>query len=293
MSNDDRHDLGLGYDLPKLIDTARNRRQVLSMLAASGVTLLAAACSSGSGSTVASDDTGSSVGDTSVDGSSGTGSCTLPDEETAGPYPADGSNTQGGNLVNLLDDAGVVRSDIRSSIGSASGVAEGVPLTLTLQLLDVNNLCEPLAGYVVYLWHCTRDGNYSLYSSSVRNENFLRGVQAADANGELTFTTIFPGCYSGRYPHIHFEVYPSLDLATLYTNKVLTSQIAMPEEICDSVYATSGYSQSASNFARTSIAGDNVFADNTDAQMDVVTPSLSGDVVAGFEGTLVIGIPGI
>lgn len=295
IEDHDKHDLGLRYDLPRLLDSARDRRQVLSWLLASGTTILVSACGSGSSAVGSSDDSGSTGdgGDTSGGGSTGSDSCTRPDEETAGPYPADGSNTQSGNLVNVLDDAGVLRSDITSSFGSYTGVADGVPLTLTLQLLDVNNLCAPLEGYVVYLWHCTRDGNYSLYSSSVLNQNYLRGVQAADSNGELTFTTIFPGCYAGRYPHMHFEVYPSLDLATLYTNKVLTSQIAMPEDVCDAVYATSGYAQSASNYSRTSIASDGIFADNTAAQMAVVTPSLSGDTVSGFEGSLVIGIPGI
>jgi protocatechuate 3,4-dioxygenase beta subunit len=144
----------------------------------------------------------------------------------------------------------------------------------------------------VYLWHCTRDGQYSLYSSSIQDENYLRGVQIADSNGQVTFQTIFPGCYSGRYPHIHFEVYPSIGMATLYTNKILTSQLAMPRDICTTVYSgASGYSASVNNLAAVTLASDNVFGDNTTAQMAVMTPTLSGSIDAGYTGALTIGVP--
>ena len=138
----------------------------------------------------------------------GTGACSarIP-QETAGPYPGDGSN--GPNVLGLT---GVVRSDIRSSFAGLSGTADGVPLTLVLTIVS-SSTCAPLAGQAVYLWHCDRPGRYSLYSSGVTNQNYLRGVQEADGSGVVTFTTIFPGCYAGRWPHIHFEVYPSLAAA--------------------------------------------------------------------------------
>lgn len=167
-----------------------------------------------------------------------------------------------------------------------------MPFTLTLGLVNTNNLCAPLTGYVVYLWHCTRDGAYSLYSSGIQDENYLRGVQVADSNGQVTFQTIFPGCYSGRYPHIHFEVYPSLALATLYTNKVLTSQIALPRDVCSTVYSgATGYSSSVSNLASVTTSNDNVFGDNTAAQIAAMTPSMSGSIAAGYTGSIVIGVP--
>jgi protocatechuate 3,4-dioxygenase beta subunit len=126
----------------------------------------------------------------------------------------------------------------------------------------------------------------------VQNENYLRGVQVADANSQVTFETIFPGCYSGRYPHIHFEVYPSLAYATLYTNKVLTSQIARPSDVSSIVYnGAAGYGSSITNLTRVSIASDNVFGDNTAAQIAAMTPALSGDIDAGFTGNMVIGVP--
>lgn len=291
----DDHDRGLQHDLEQLA-ALKQRRRVLGMML-SGSALLIAGC--GGDDSSDSTSTASSSSDSSSSGSSSSGStstssdtCTAVAEETEGPYPSDGSNTVDGQVSNVLSESGVVRSDIRSSFGGSSGVADGVPLTLTLTLLNSNNLCQALSGYAIYLWHCTRDGNYSLYSSSVRDENFLRGVQVADANGQVTFQTIFPGCYSGRYPHIHFEIYPSLSMATLYTNKILTSQIALPRDVCSTVYnGATGYSASVTNLSRVTIDSDGIFGDNTAAQMAAMTAALSGSVADGYTGTLTIGVP--
>ena len=152
-------------------------------------------------------------------------SCAVIPEETAGPFPGDGSNGP-----DILSQSGVVRQDIRSSFGTSTTVAEGIPLTIKLTIQDTAENCAPLAGAAVYAWHCDRDGQYSMYSQAVANENYLRGVQAAGDDGVVTFTSIFPGCYSGRWPHIHFEVYPSLDTATTVDNKIATSQIALPKD---------------------------------------------------------------
>ena len=146
--------------------------------------------------------------------------------------------------------------------------------------------CSPLAGYAVYLWHCDRAGNYSLYSSGVTNQNYLRGVQGADANGLVRFTTIYPGCYSGRWPHTHFEVYRSLTAATSVSNKIATSQIALPKAASDLVYATSGYSASVSNLSRISLATDNVFSDGASLELATVT----GDVTNGMTAALTIAV---
>jgi protocatechuate 3,4-dioxygenase beta subunit len=209
-----------------------------------------------------------------------------------GPYPGDGSNRVNGQAVNVLNQSGIVRSDIRSSFGSSTTTAPGVPLELNLTLVNSNQSCGPLANAAIYIWHCTRDGEYSLYGNSVRSENFLRGVQVTDANGQVKFTTIYPGCYDGRYPHIHFEVYPSLGMASLYTNKILTSQMAMPRDVSSAVYSgASGYSSSVSNLSRVTTSSDGVFGDNTAAQIAFMTPSISGDVTNGFTGTLTIGVP--
>ena len=193
-----------------------------------------------------------------------------------------------GGVVNVLTLSGIVRSDIRSSVGGLSGTAAGVPMTVTLKLVNTASSCASLAGYAIYLWHCTQDGNYSLYSSSSINQNYLRGVQVSDSNGEVTFTTIFPGCYSGRWPHVHFEVYPGLAVATSGSNDVKTSQLAMPASACSQVYGVaSGYSASVANFAAASLATDNVFSDDSAAsQLATVT----GDATNGFAATLTVGI---
>ncbi len=132
-----------------------------------------------------------------------------------------------------------------------------------------------MAGAAVYVWHCDRGGGYSLYSQGVTDQNYLRGVQAAGADGIVTFTSIFPACYSGRWPHIHFEVYPDLAAATDDANKIATSQIALPEEVCNAVYATSGYEQSVRNLQGVSLANDNVFRDDGGVrQLGTVSGSL-------------------
>jgi protocatechuate 3,4-dioxygenase beta subunit len=196
--------------------------------------------------------------------------------ETGGPYPGDGSNG-----ANVLTQKGVVRSDIRSSFGSSSTVAAGVPLTVKLNVRSVST-AKPLTGAAVYIWHCDANGRYSMYSQAVVNENYLRGVQEVDANGAVTFTSIFPAAYDGRWPHIHFEVYPSLASATTAANAVKTSQLAFPEDISKLVYADARYPNSASNLSRTSLSSDMVFRDGWTQQLATVT----GDVSNGFAAAL-------
>lgn len=278
------HSQGLAHDLATLLRTAPDRRQALRWLLAGAAAPLAG-CGGGAEISVGgiSASTGSS---SSTDTTTTVSSCSPIPEETAGPYPADGSNANSNGIANALSLSGIVRSDIRSSIAGASGVAAGIPLTLTLQLVNTASSCANLAGYAVYLWHCTRDGLYSLYSSGVTGENFLRGVQVSDSGGKLSFLTIFPGCYAGRVPHIHFEIYPSLAAATGAGNKVKTSQIALPTAACQEVYATSGYGNSSANLAGISFASDNVFSDGTSLQM----ATLSGNTTTGYSASLVVGI---
>jgi protocatechuate 3,4-dioxygenase beta subunit len=285
----DPHDLGLAADLDTLIRQTANRRRALRWLLAGGAAGSGlVACGGGGGSAGTIGFNGSentSLGTSSTTTSSGT--CSVIPEETAGPYPGDGSNTSGGSIANALALSGIVRSDIRSSIAGASGTASGVPLTVNLQLVNTNASCGTLEGYAVYLWHCDAQGRYSMYSSGVTGENWLRGVQASDASGIVTFSTIVPGCYSGRWPHIHFEVYRSTTTATSWSNKLKTSQLALPEAVCDAVYAdTSAYPSSAANLAHLSLATDNIFSDGYSTQLAVVT----GSVSAGYVAALQVGI---
>lgn len=207
--------------------------------------------------------------------------CDKIPEETAGPFPGDGSNGP-----NVLSEAGVVRSDIRSSFAGLSGVAPGVPLTVNLQLVDLQNGCAPAAGLAVYVWHCDAAGRYSLYNRGVTEQNYLRGVQESDSKGELAFTTIFPGCYRGRWPHIHFEVFPGIAAAAESRNEIATSQLAFPEAACNDVYSVEGYEPSARIMQRVSLARDSVFRDGVARQMAKMT----GDASSGFTARLTVAV---
>ncbi len=282
------HDLGLQHDLDTLRRRRMGRRGLLGIVGGIGAVALVG-CSEGSWSsgtsgtsattgTPGSRDSrgpgaGESTGGSAVEVAEGE----IP-EETAGPYPGDGSNGP-----DVLSESGVVRSDLTSSFGSASGVAAGVPLTLRLRVLDLSgDDLSPMAGAAVYAWHCDRDGNYSMYDGPAQSENYLRGVQAADDDGWLSFTTIFPACYSGRWPHVHLEVYGSLEEATSVENKLRTTQLAFPADVCETVYATTGHESSVSTLSQVSLDSDMVFSDGHSLQMARV----SGSVADGLLATL-------
>ena len=167
---------------------------------------------------------------------------------------------------------------------TSTTVAKGVPLTIKLTIQDAANDCAPLTGAAVYIWHCDQAGRYSLYSQGVTDQNYLRGVGEADAHGVVTFTSIYPACYAGRWPHIHFEVYPSLAEATKAGTVRATSQIALPKATSDLVYATSGYEQSVRNLSQVSLTSDMVFSDGVELQ----TPTVTGDVPSGFTIALTV-----
>jgi len=280
------HDRGFVFDLATL-----DRRRMLKLLGLGGIgagLFTVVGCSPSASSTP-----GANAGATAGTGASATasaaavastdGTCEIVPEETAGPFPGDGSNGP-----DVLSETGVVRKDIRSSFGSSTTVAEGIPLAISLAIQDGTD-CAPLAGAAVYVWHCDRDGNYSMYSDAAADENYLRGVQAAGDDGVVSFDSIFPAAYQGRWPHVHFEVYPSLETATDERNKIATSQIALPQAACDAVYATSGYEQSVRNMTSLSLAGDMVFADDGGVhQLGTIT----GDVANGYSVSLVVPVNG-
>lgn len=275
----------LAADAARLLATRATRRQSLRWMSAwaGAAAMPLAGCGGGSvadgyGISTSTTTTGSSTG--------GSAACSLIPEETAGPYPGDGTNRNANGVANVLVLSGIVRSDIRASVAGASGVAQGVPLTIRLKIENVAQGCAAAGGAAVYLWHCTREGGYSMYSSGIVDENYLRGVQEADSEGWVTFTTIFPGCYDGRMPHVHFEVYPSLARAGSAANRVRTSQFAFPLATLDEVYASSGYASSVRNLARISYATDNVFSDGTALQMASVT----GNATQGYTATLTVGV---
>jgi protocatechuate 3,4-dioxygenase beta subunit len=276
----EHQDHSLAQDIETMLNMTASRRQSLRWLFAGAAALPMAGCGvGGSDASTAPPLTITIINSPST-------ACTVIPEETGGPYPGDGTNHNVDGVANALILSGVVRSDIRASFAGASGVAAGVPLTIKLQLVDVNNSCATLPGAAVYLWHCDRDGLYSMYSNPITGENYLRGVQEADANGVVTFTTIFPGCYAGRMPHMHFEVYPTLAKSTEAANRIKTSQFGFPTVTLAEAYTANGYAASARNLASMSYASDNVFSDGTGLQI----VSITGSATAGYVATLTVGV---
>lgn len=272
----DEEDRGLVYDVRTLVD----RRVALGLFGGVAVTTLLAACSPQTVAVPTATATATATPTPSATASA-SGPLTEVPDETAGPYPGDGSNG-----VNVLDDSGVVRRDIRSSFGSSTTTAAGTPLEIRLTVRDAATGAA-LVGHAVYLWHCNATGEYSLYSSGLERENYLRGVQETDSTGTAVFTSIFPGCYDGRWPHIHFEVYGDVATAVASGPIVKTSQIALPQEACDAVYASSTYGSSANNLTRTSLTSDNVFREDGGLYQ---LATMSGSASAGYVASLTIGV---
>ena len=226
------------------------------LIGATSVPMILEACkktdltSSGSGS-----GTGSGSG-------SGSGSCTVAPTETEGPFPTHSPSSY-------------VRSDIRDD-------RTGVPITIKITIKNTNNSCSVLAGAIVDIWHCDKDGYYSEYGGSGMQSvnytgvHFLRGRQVTDANGLVTFTSIFPGWYNGRTTHIHVHIYNAAG------NSLKITQIAFPEGSGSAVSTINGSGGVAYGYTKglsgyTYNASDNIFNDDTTgAEIASVSGSLSG-----------------
>lgn len=265
----------------------RARRATLGALGVLGALGPAALLGCGGGeedaasATSAASGTDTSTGSGTTTTTTTSGTCTTISEETAGPYPADGSNTNSGSTVNVLTSTGIVRSDIRANI-DGTNTKSGLPLTLTISLVGSRNGCASLAGYAIYIWHCDINGEYSA------GESYLRGVQVTDSAGQVSFTTIYPGCYVPRAPHIHVEVYPNASAITSSANKVATSQFAFPDAVSTAVYATSAYASAGNATRRGSVtnANDQVFSDGTSTEM----LTLSGNATSGYSATITVPV---
>ena len=168
------------------------------------------------------------------------GDCILSPSETAGPFP-------------IKTPTDLVRANIIAD-------RDGIALLITLTILDQSNDCKPLAGVLVDIWHCDSSGDYSEYDNYT-DTSFLRGRQMTDDNGQVSFISIYPGWYRGRAPHIHLEVLSSNE------QSILVSQIAFPEDISETVYATSAYNGSAD----TTNASDNIFRDSLEGNMGEIS----------------------
>ncbi|MDN5764968.1 MAG: intradiol ring-cleavage dioxygenase [Humibacillus sp.] len=277
--DDEVVDQGLAFDIGTLFGR-RRALQVLGVGLAGGALAACGSASSGSGSTATDSATSTSASASST--TSSTGGLTEIPNETAGPFPGDGSNG-----ADVLEQSGVVRQDIRSSFGDTSATAEGAPMNLTLTVLDIAGGGGPMAGVAVYAWQCNAQGEYSMYSDAIKNENYLRGVQVADESGIVTFKSIVPGCYSGRWPHVHFEVYPDQASITDSTKAIATSQVAIPKTTCESVYSLDAYAGSTANFSSITLTSDNVFGDDGGVHQ---LPTVTGDATGGFTAALTVPV---
>lgn len=188
-------------------------------------------------------------------------SCAATDSETEGPFPT-------------KDPSSLVIADIRSD-------RTGVAFNFVITIQNKNNSCAALEGAIVDVWHCDKDGYYSEYGgTSMQTVNytsvhFLRGRQVTDSNGQVGFTSIFPGWYQSRATHIHVHIYNASGKSLLVT------QIGFPEGSSSAVAlvnasAANGYTKGMTGY--TYNANDNVFADSEDTEIGSVT----GSVAAGY-----------
>ena len=232
------------------------------LIGATSVPLILEACKKED--LISNGDSGSGTGDE-------TGSCTVSPTETAGPFPT-------------KTPSSLVRSDIKDD-------RTGVAFTIKITIKNTNNSCAALAGVIVDIWHCDKDGYYSEYGGSGMQSvnytavHFLRGRQTTDANGVVTFTSIFPGWYSGRSTHIHVHLYNASG------NSLLVTQIAFPEGTSSAVATVNGSGGTAYGYTKgmtgyTYNASDNVFSDSASDELATVTGSLS----AGYTLTHTINV---
>lgn len=190
-------------------------------------------------------------------------SCSVTNSETAGPFPT-------------ITPSSLVRTNI-------VGDRTGVPFTINLYINNTNANCAAYQGVIVDIWHCDKDGYYSEYGGTsmqtvnYTNNHFLRGRQTTDANGLVSFTSIFPGWYQSRATHIHVHVYKADGTSLLIT------QIAFPEGTTSAVYnvnvnaSSYGYTKGMTGY--TYNASDNVFSDGTSNEMSTITGSLSSGYI--------------
>lgn len=195
--------------------------------------------------------------------------CTIVPTETAGPYPI----TSG-----ML--AATLRTDIRET-------QSGQLHKIKLKIIGDKN-CAPLINAEVDIWHCNADGNYSGYTTTAHagsvnatGQTWLRGRAMTDANGEVEFTTIFPGWYPGRITHIHFEVKVS-------GTSVKISQFTYPKTEKDNIHTSiAPYTSWGADPLLPS--GDGIFSDGTTGQIATL---VYDSTAASWNSYLEVTVPG-
>ena len=247
----DRDDIQIGRLL--------SRREVLALMGASGVAVLAGCKPS------------REVGQTASGTVDELPSCVVRPEQTEGPY---------------FVDARLDRSDIRSD-PTTGAVKAGAPLQLAIVVSRVGagGACAPIAGARVDLWQCDAAGVYSGVrdpSFDTTGQQFLRGYQLTDASGTARFTTIYPGWYRGRTVHAHFKVRTDPSAARGYE---FTSQLYFDDALTDHVHALEPYASKGRRTLRNE--GDGIFRRNGSQLMLVMDGS---DEPHGYASTFHLGL---
>jgi protocatechuate 3,4-dioxygenase beta subunit len=224
-----------------------SRREAIAVIGAAG-TAFAFGCSSES-------PTSPSTTTTTTTGGTSSAACAVTPTETVGPFPS-------------LSD--IFRSDVRE--GKA-----GTLLTLTFKVVNVNASCAAVPTANVESWHGDATGNYADYGTQAA-ATFLRGIQTTNANGEASFTTIYPGWYQGRATHIHVEV-------TMNGRSVKATQIAFPEAVNNAVHSQGAYATGRGPKPIAN-ASDGIFADSLASEL--ITPT--GNVTSGYSASVQIGV---
>ena len=183
--------------------------------------------------------------------------CVMTPAKTEGPY---------------FVDEKLNRSDIREG-------QDGAKLVLTMYVFDADSDCAPVRGATVDIWHCNASGLYSDESANgTSGQKWLRGYQTTDASGKVTFTTIYPGWYSGRAVHIHFKVRAS--------GLEFTSQLFFADDMNTTVFKQAPYSSRPT--PDTTDRTDNIYG--TDGSSLLLQPQSDG--AGGYTADFSVGVSG-
>lgn len=253
------------------------RREVVSLIGGGALAMLLGAGCGGGGSTgpstssnspsaTATPNPNATATPTPVATAIGTTTCVARPELTEGPY---------------FVDEKLNRSDIRSDPGTGT-VQSGVLLTLKFNVgLLSGGSCAALTGALVDVWHANALGKYSdIASEGTSGQKFLRGYQTTPSSGLVTFTTIYPGWYSGRAVHIHFKIRATIAGST----REFTSQLFFNDSLTTQVYAASPYNTRGTRSTYNS--GDDIYSQSGGQTLI----NLTGSNNAGYTGTFNVAL---
>lgn len=262
-----------------IIGRVLSRRELLGLMGAAGLALLAGCSDDGDGEPAASRVAGSPAADATAPSTraavapTSAPSCVVSPAMMEGPF--------------FIDEK-LLRSDIRSD-PSGSATRDGAPLDLTLLVSAVggDGACAPLRNAIVDIWQCDAGGAYSDVQDpgfDTKGQRWLRGYQTTGADGTVRFTTIYPGWYTGRATHIHFKVRTDPAAAPV---KEFTSQLFFDDALSDAVHASGGAYAAKGASGRTRNADDAIYQGGGDQLLLDVRPAAGGYATTFHIGMLV------